>query len=75
MARKPYGEGWHVLEFEHAGKPGIVGQVTRARLGAIDTLAFELGRMSPQPRVWINGEVAHEGEGFATRAEPRPGAR
>jgi hypothetical protein len=70
----PYPIAYHVIEWQkHQG--GFVCNASGSR-ATVDYLAFNLGTgPHPRPRVWINGEVVQEGEGFNDAPAPRPGAR
>jgi len=60
----------HVVQWRYPG--GRVESADCRGLGAADARVFQLGARSPQPRVWLDGEVQHDGEGFNAPAARMP---
>jgi hypothetical protein len=68
-----YRRTFFIVEWQRAGGP--VNIITCRTRAIADAVAFEMASSSPQPRIWMMGEVVQPGEYFSEPALPRPGAR
>lgn len=59
-----------LVQWQYPGQ--AVQASSRLNVARADELVFELGSRRPQPRVWLDGEVMHPGQGFADKARPLP---
>ena len=70
MTRAKPGDAMPLVEWCFAG--GAMQSASCHGLGRADALVCELTMWPPRARVWLDGEVQCEGDGFKGRAERRP---